>query len=216
MDIVLAAHHVYYLLRVESFGMQCCFGHHLHECLHDFVSAQFDGEYWSAVVDFLYRHACASLVGVGHSRRDFFHERAFEFSVENFLFVCYKGIDAFIYKQSDDSCTHVDHHFVFVADAFGHDAFFYLLLRVWVEETQQHALRFGEREYLQFVGVFDVHYLVAYIVGCLDEVHQRMACPSFACGRLFDERDAEFVGYALVDFLLRGEEPELPVAAGHP
>ena len=79
------------------------------------------------------------------------------------------------------------------------------------EEAEQKSLGLVVREQFELVGILDVHYLVADVVGSLHQVDQRMACVfrRFALGRL--AYYAQFIGDFPESVPLRDEEAELAV-----
>ena len=79
----------------------------------------------------------------------------------------------------------------------------------FIEEVEHQSAGLVEGKDLQFVGILEVHDLIADVVSRLDEVDQRIAGPSVG-SRL---RDAELVGQRLIGRSLRGKEPELVLLA---
>ena len=146
-----------------------------HQRFHDFVTAQFHVEHHLGVVYFLERHLCASAVGIALQGADVVNQTSLEGAGKYLLLVVAEHFDALVLQFANHAGTHIDHAFVLVEHAFVDHAPPYLLLGLFVEELQQQPFGLSVAQQLQLVGIFDVHYLVADVVGSLDEVDQRMA-----------------------------------------
>ena len=93
--------------------------------------------------------------------------------------------DAFVLQFADDTSPQIDHLLVVIRHTFLLDALEDVLLTLGIKEAEEqlHGLLVGND--LQFVGIFEVHDLIADIIGSLDEIHQRMTgiLERFACLR---------------------------------
>ena len=94
-----------------------------------------------------------------------------------------KEVGAFVDEGSDDTRAQIDNLLVEIGDDFQHvvDVFLAFL----VEEIEKEFFDGFGSEYFQFMGIFDVHDLVADVVGRLDQIDQRMpvvALAAFAVG----------------------------------
>lgn len=86
-----------------------------------------------------------------------------------------EGCHTFVLQFADDAGSHVNHFLVFVSQFFVDNALAYLLLDIFIEETQQQVLRLGKGKNLELMGVFNVHDFVADIVGCFYHIYKWMA-----------------------------------------
>lgn len=102
-------------------------------------------------------------------------EISLESSGKDFLLVSQEGCHTFVFQFSDNAGSHVNHFLVFVSQFFVDDSLAYLLLDIFIEETQQQVLRLSKRKNLELVGVFDVHDFVADIVSSFYHIYKWMA-----------------------------------------
>ncbi len=77
------------------------------------------------------------------------------------------------------------------------------------KEVEQKSAHFTERYYFQLVGILEVHYLIADIVGGLHDVDERMSREN--ARREF--RNAKLRGHPAVDFLFALKKSELSFAS---
>ena len=77
-----------------------------------------------------------------------------------------------------------------------------------VEECEEGVDDFGGGEYLEFVGVFDVHDFVADVVGGFDDEYEGMAGVAQCAGWRRQAEHAGLGGDADEAFALAGEESE--------
>ena len=102
---------------------------------------------------------------------DMLDEAAGKGAAEYLSLMLHEDADAEILELADDTGTHIHHLLVVVGDALVDDALADAGLRCLIEEAEQHLARLVKRQYLQFVGVLDVHYLIADIIGGLYEIY---------------------------------------------
>ena len=86
-----------------------------------------------------------------------------------------KSRHTFVHESSYDTGTHISHFLIVVGDTFFLNTFPYHAATLIVEIAQQQTLRLLIRQNLQLVRIFNVHYLVADVVGGFHKIHQRMA-----------------------------------------
>ena len=109
-------------------------------------------------------------------------------------------------QQSYDRGAHIHHLLIDVVYPLIDDALTHPALHVLVKKSQQQMLRLLIGEDFQFVGILDVHNLIADIVGCLDKVDQWMTGKTYAVVVSLYLTDAQVVGYLQIDVLLAVEE----------
>ena len=144
---------------------------------------------------------------------DVVDEAALECAFEYLLLVVDEHADALVLQFSDDAGPQVDHLFVIIGNTLVDDTLKDMLLCRLVEEIEQQAHRLVVRKNFKLVGIFEVHDLVADVIGGLYKIDQRMAgiAQRLADLRLTD--NAKFFGYPTIVSLLGVEEPEFSFLA---
>ena len=130
-----------------------------------------------------------------------FDETALEGTVQDLVLMLHKCFDALVFQDTDHTGTHIYHFLILVAHAFFLDTLPDQSFRRIIEETQQQVFGFLIGQDLQFVGIFNVHDLVADIVGGFHQIDQRIACAAqgFTWSILADH--AQFIDDFLEDGL---------------
>ena len=70
----------------------------------------------------------------------------------------------------------------------------YALFFLLIEESQQQVFGLFKREDFQLVRVFDVHYLIANVVGSLYQIHQWVASKPQRLVGCRQTNNAQFIG----------------------
>ena len=141
-------------------------------------------------------------------------ETALESSGKDFFLVRQEGCHTFVLQFADDAGSHVNHFLVFVSHFFVDDALAYLLLDIFIEETQQQVLRLGKGKNLELMGVFDVHDFVADIVSSFYHIYKWMAGVFERLTRCRFAKNAQFIGNFPVRFRFGSKETEFAVVVG--
>ena len=164
------------------------------------------------MIDFPVGHPLALFVGFARQWGDVFYERPCECTVQDGLFVLDEDADALLLQASDDAGTEIDNLFVHVVQELLH-AFLDVPLVGLAEISEEQLPCLLGREELQFVGILDVHYLVANVVCSLDEIDEGMAGVADGAVGCRLAYDAEFAGNALIVLHVAAEEAELALVA---
>ena len=82
----------------------------------------------------------------------------------------------YVFKLSYGTGTHIHHLLVLIGQVLVGNALQDVLLDALLKESEEQSLGLLEGEDFKLVSVFDIHYLIADIVGCLYEIYERVAC----------------------------------------
>ena len=126
----------------------------------------------------------------------------------------HEGVCTLVLQFTDDTSPQIDHLFIFVRQLFVDDTLLDAPLRLLVEEVEEQSRHRFVRQDLQFMGVLQVHNLIADIICRLDEIHQRMAHIAQGLTRFRRTNNVQFIGNTLVVLLFADKEAELPLLAG--
>ena len=149
-------------------------------------------------------HLCAARICFRYVGRRMAHQAAGECAVENGLLVGGEYFRTCSHKHPDNSGPKIAGLLVGVCQT-GHRVHASRRL-VGVEKPQKQIGHFLGRQYPETMGVFDIHDLVAYVVGRLHEPHQRMT----RIGTVFMTRYAEFICHPGIYVALGVKKTEFP------
>ena len=124
-----------------------------------------------------------------------------------------EDLHALLLEAVDDAGAEIDNLFVDVVHELGH-ALFDVALLLQREVGKEKLLRLVGRQELQLVRILNVHYLIANVVGSLNEIDERMA--GVANGAIGSRKlqDAQLAGNFFVVLHLTAEKAELAFVAG--
>lgn len=188
------------LLRLEN-GVH----HEFEKGVDDAVTGQIHIEHLAAGIDAAAGHILAMAVGLQKMVGEVVDERTAEAPFEDFFFVVEEGLHASTLQGVDHAGAQIGNAVALVCGiGIGAEEIFPFSD---FKEGQEELARLFGREKAELVGVFDVHHLIADVVGRLNEIHQRMAHRTVA-GCRFLHWHAEFAGDAGEIFGLAFEEAE--------
>ena len=137
------------------------------------VSGQVYVHHLLAAIDFLLRQRGAALISAQQGFRQMVDERPFKGAGQDRRFVVYENVDAGPLQGIDDrgaiinhTVVGISHHRIGAPEAFA---------RFGSKEIEQQGLGLLVREQAQLMGIFEIHNLIANIVGRFYEIHERMA-----------------------------------------
>ena len=158
------------------------------------------------VVDALVGEAGAGVVGIADGAFEVLDEAAAEFAFHDGVVVAAEDVGAGNGEFVDDAGTEEGDALVLVGDGLegAGESLEGFALFVAVVEVHEDVLRLVVGEDAQFVGVLDVHDLVADVVCRLDQVDERVA--DVLEGMLGELPDAQFFSHEAVDVLFALEE----------
>ena len=183
VNVVLLGHLREQQARVVELRVAHGVNQFLHQEGDDAVACQLDVDHVGGAVYPLPRQGVAGFVGAAHALGHVLEQLPLEASAKNLLFMLHEGIRAALHEQPDYARTEIAYLFVGVGNHRHHLQA--AALTLLVEEIEQQLLHLGSGKNLELVGVLDVHYLVADVVGGLDNVDQRMAGVAHSEWRLF-------------------------------
>ena len=114
------------------------------------------------------------LVGRGRPFGDMLDETSLKFPFQYLYFVIEECPGAFADKQPDDGRTQIGYLLIGVAHNL--ERIEDVRLTFVGKVGQQQVLRFLRSENLQFVGIFDIHHLVADVICRFYQVDKRVTC----------------------------------------
>ena len=140
-------------------------------------------------------------------------EAALEGAVQDFVLMVNEGLHTFVLQFADDAGTHIHNLFVGVAQLLVLDALEDALTVLLVKEAQHQLRGLGKAHNLQLVSIFQVHNLIADVIGSLYQEHQWMTGVAQRFAVFRQSLDSHFLGQPLIGLLLALEETELPLLA---
>jgi len=105
-----------------------------------------------------------------------------------------ESLYAFSLQQAYHASPHIHHLFVYIGNALFLNSVPYALLFLLIEESQQQVFGLFKREDFQLVRVFDVHYLIANVVGSLYQIHQWVSSEPQRLVGCRQTNNAQFIG----------------------
>ena len=124
------------------------------------------------------------------------------------MLVVDKRLSTFAHQRAHDARAQIGNFFVRVVDRR------HYLLQVAsafvAEEVQKQLNHLIRAHNFQFVGIFDVHHLIADVVGSLHHIHQRMAGISLVANLQY----LQFAGNLAKDVFFGGEETKFAFLRG--
>ena len=171
---------------------------------YDAVTGQLDIDHNLRFVDFGRRHFGACFVGLAQRVGQMVDQRFGKCAAQNLLFVCHKSLCRSIYQQPDGCRTQIGYLLVGIA----HHTEYLMCTCLALLRQKSHQQLFGlvQRKKTQLVGIFNVHYLVANVVGGFDQINQRMARKTFRPCRV--AHNAKCIGYLFVGGFVALKKPE--------
>ena len=211
--VILAAEAADELFRVVVVGTAGGVDERLHERLHDLVTAQLHVEHRLTVVYLPHAQLLTAAVGIAHLRRYVVDEATLERAVQNLLFVVAERLGTLVLQLANDACTHIHNLLVLIAHALILGTLLNVSARLLVEERQKQVGGLFVAKNLQLVRVLNVHDLIAYVVGSLHQINQRVTgvAQRLTLGR--ETAYAQLRGNAHKALALRAEEAKLAVRA---
>ena len=175
MDVVLAAEPLDELLAVEFLGMDRRVDKRLHQCFHDFVTAQFHVEHRFALIDLGVGRLHTALISLTQRLTHVADQAALELTVEYLLLMFHKGFHAFVLQQSHHTGAHIHDLLVAVRHIQVFQPLQDMIESVLVKAAEQQVRGLCKGQNLQLVRVLNVHDLIADVVGRLHQVNQWVA-----------------------------------------
>ena len=212
IDVVLAGNPVDEQLRVDLVGRLDCINHQFQQGTDDVETCQLNVQYIFGTVNLVNGHFGTALVGLLVGTADMLDKCSFKRTFQNGFFVFDEYMSAFVYQDADNGCSQIGYLFVYIghnpANVFGP---FFLL---FIEKAHVKSFGFFGGEELELVGIFDVHHLVADVIGGFHQIDKRMAGVSQGLSFLAETFDAQFIGYFSVVVFFGDEEAEFRFLAG--
>ena len=151
--------------------MEDCLHHLCHKSLDNAITPKFDIKDGLGLVDTLEGYLSTSYISIALTWADMSDEATCEGAIHYSFLVVEEGLDTFVLQLADDAGTQIDNLFVDIADILSLDAFADALLHILFEEGEQQRKGLFVRKKFQFVSIFDIHYLVADVVGSLYKIY---------------------------------------------
>ena len=122
------------------------------------------------------------------------YQTALKGAIQYLLLMVHKGLDALILQLTNDTSTQIDHHLVLIGQLLVHNTLLDTFLRLFIKEIKEQPRHRFIRQDLQFMGILQVHNLIADIIGSLHQVHQRMTHITEGFTGLRRTKNTHFIG----------------------
>lgn len=137
VNVVLAADALEQLPGIEPVGVDGSLDEGLHQCGHDFITAQFHIKHHFRGIDSLLGNFLATLVGFQSGRVDAVNQALPELAGENFLLVVDEGVNTFFFQESNHAGAEIIHLFVDVVYLLFFDSCKDAIFAGFIEKTEQ-------------------------------------------------------------------------------
>ena len=183
--------------------------HQFEQGADDAETGKFNVQYVARAVNLLQGDVCTVLVGIGRYFGYVVDEASFKFSFENPFFIVHKGLHALADKQPDNAGTQIG--YLLIGVTYYLHGFEPVGLSLCGEVGEKQFFGLLRSQNFQFVGILDIHHLVADVIGCFHQIDQRVA-GIFQRGVVL-LLHTQFFCYAAETFFLCDEETEFGLLA---